>query len=100
VGPKYYPWNRPTRKKRWDLDTFHGIDQQEKKGGTRILSTKLISNREEARPMNMIELIHLRHTLHISNKYFGQFRVQRNDIKQSCQQKVFEIHRAFSSLHP
>jgi hypothetical protein len=27
---------------------------------------------------------------HIDNKHFGQFKVQRNDIKQSCQQMVLK----------
>jgi hypothetical protein len=71
----YSQHNQPVREKRLDPDIFHGIEKQEKRGKTQILSTKLTNKKEEVGPRNGIESIHSLHTLHTENKHLGQFRV-------------------------
>jgi hypothetical protein len=86
----YSRHNQLVKENRWDPYILHGIEQQEGRSETQILSTKLTSKRKEVGFRNGTQSIHFLHTLHTDNKHFGQFRVQRNDINQSCQQRVLK----------
>jgi hypothetical protein len=70
----YFRHNKLVRKKRWDPHPLDKIDHKKEKVG----------------PRNGTKSIHFLNILHTDNKQFGQFRVQRNDINQSCQQKVMK----------